>query len=250
MEVSAVQSLGIEESSATFEAANVEDDSESIARVWTIIQAPEGTLAAAQTRRPTFDLIPDASMRFEGTFDGFDAPGEYRVDVYALDSELNVSSVRQTTLVKGIVPSSVAGLVSNKDGPIEGATVSLMESGLPAQSTGPDGIYFYAGVAPGAYMLESSAPDHQSQTKSVSVTASTGAAVNFLMQSANGGGEGEGEGPCVGCCLSGGSASTSPFNMLGDGLVVLIAIGALVGQRGRWSANRLHRGTAWAPPRD
>ncbi len=220
--LSADQSLDIEDSSATFVAMDLQDEDAAIARVWTVVDPPEGTRAAAQAQRPTFDLIPDAANRFEATFDAFDAPGEYQVNVYALDGDLNVSDVRQTTVLKGLIPLSIVGLVSDEQGPIEGATVALIDSGIPTLSTNSDGIYAYTAVAEGDYMVEASASGFRSQRKPVSAAEATGAAINFLLLSS--GSEGEGEGGCA----SSGFGRFSPAARLGDALLLLITAGALV----------------------
>lgn len=181
--------------SLDFFAEGVMDDQGDIGRVWAIVtglDAPSDGLEGPVLSRPTFDFSP-AGARFEATFDEFRFLGEYRIDVYALDNNLNISRVQQTSVTKGIIPASIVGRVLDEAGAVQGATIELLGAATISIATDAAGLYQFVGIDDGAYTVRALAANYEPQERAAIMQGGAGKAVNFLLKKI-GEGEGEGEG--------------------------------------------------------
>ncbi|MBI2431576.1 MAG: SMP-30/gluconolactonase/LRE family protein, partial [Candidatus Hydrogenedentes bacterium] len=162
-----------EESSAALFADGVRDDLGAINRCWAVIRPPGGNILSFDKLvldLPTVELRPIAGDKgtnteyFEGTYDDFDRPGAYKVDVYALDGNLNVAEVSSTTVTKsGILAGALYCLVyhlaDTQRLPILNATV-MLDPGSQSNTEGEQGLYAFPVLADGSYTVEVTAPGY------------------------------------------------------------------------------------------
>ena len=90
-------------STATLSATNVTDpESDNIVRVWAVVRPPDFVITDSENPiqdLPSVDLSRiGATDNFTIDFDGFTSVGLYQITVYAMDSNLNVSSPSATTV--------------------------------------------------------------------------------------------------------------------------------------------------------
>jgi len=243
--VSPPQVLSEDQTAAAFFAGGVTDDRAAVARVWAVITPPGGVKAgdAALVDLPSFDLVPGDEDSYTGTFDGFEQPGEYEVDIYAMDGNLNISVVQRTTVTKaGILPGTVLCTVWDDDAsdhvPITNATVTVTPIGLSITEN-IEGVYTFADIPAGTYTILVVAPGYEDASRTATVASGAVVRVDFpIHQMSNGEGEGEsegeGEGPspgCIGPALTTGHSSTPSGGLRGDILVLSAVLTLLVSAR-------------------
>ncbi len=195
-EVSPSQELAEDETTATFFAKGVSDDQDAIARIWAVITPPsfqakrlnpladKGLLPLAFSgdksshlvvELPSFDLEPTGEGEFTADFDGFDEPGTYQVDIYALDGNLNLAPVSSTSVQKaGLLPAVLTCSVWDDDvaenTPILNATVSLDPGGLTVTDN-TEGLYTFAAVPADTYNVSVTASGYRSFSSSITLTS-------------------------------------------------------------------------------
>lgn len=232
-DVSPPRALGLSERVADFAAEGVIDDRGRIARVWAIVQRPADAKAfgaRAITALPTFDLLPTDDGTFESSYGDFDAPGEYAVNIHALDENLNVSAVRTTTVTKGIVPASITGLVFGPSGPVAGASVELVDVSAPVAADA-EGLFSFPALSNGEYTVRVTHPGYETEERIATIANGNGVAVNFEMSPIPGEGEGEGDGEGEGPVCA--AANAGPRSVaIGDMAVLCAVTLLLLRQRG------------------
>ncbi len=167
--ISPDQTIGIEDLNAEIVADGVDDDSASISRVWGVVTPPRNlinSLEEAVADLESFELIPEEDGSYTGEFRSFAAPGEYFVDTYALDSSLNLSQGRRTTVTKGtLIPGTLAvSVFSDEVVPIEGALVSFAgPTNLNIESDG-NGFAFALNLDPGTWTVTAEVDGYNPQS--------------------------------------------------------------------------------------
>ncbi len=245
-DVSPRQVLEGDDTAAQFSAEGVAQGRARIARVWAVItrhDLPEGNKQSSDdtvTDVVTCEFDPGDEDTFEGSYDEFDEPGEYQVDVYAMDASLNICEPQQTWVTKsGLVPGMIIGTVTDAvtEAPIAAAQVTI--SGLGMQTTTNDsGAYAFSGLPSDNYTVQVAADGYLSQTRTANVQEGEQTTLVFFMEPEGGEGEGEGENGSPGCF--GGVAGGLPSRGHGEapagdiilcGSLFLVLIGAA--HRGR-----------------
>lgn len=119
---------------------------------------------------------PDGDGVYEGTWDGFQVQGTYRVTVFARDEEgvfslPKATSVVQTvgpttgTVVSGTVRTSIGG---HEDLPVTNAQLTL-EGTAFTTTTDANGAFAFENVPAGDYTLTVTAPSFKTQSQGISV---------------------------------------------------------------------------------
>ncbi len=234
--VSPAQNLQAGTTAALY-AQDVTDDNVTISRVWAVIRSPAFLKAAATATvvdLPTVELLADDDGRYEGNYDAFALDGTYLVDVYALDDNLNLSEVSQTTVTKsnGFTGCTLTGVVMDADTEqgIANAEVVLSDYYNLSATANENGVYTFALLPPDDYTVEASAPNYQSQTKTVELGEGETKILNFALEPGSGNGQGQG----TGCAAVKGLPAGGPTpHARGDMLVAAALLVLLVLLRGR-----------------
>ena len=124
-----------------------------IARVWAVIRPPDFQPADPGNPvrdLPSVDLAPAGTQRYEAVYSGFFSPGAYQVSICALDSSLNMSVPKLTTVTVGSSAAKKAILVagSSRSDAALAASVEKVAAGayqaLRFQGYRDEDIYFIA----------------------------------------------------------------------------------------------------------
>lgn len=203
-EISPPQELEEDQTEASF-FAEVADDGETIARVWAIVIPPTGIPDAPTSEvldSMGFELEYVGEGRYEGVFDEFVESGEYTVDFFVLDGNLNISEVERTTIRKTALPGMLAGRVLNA-ATGEGLLLALVKlDGSKTTQTDAAGYYIYVDVIAGTHEVTASADGFKQMTKWKWIGAGDIAELDFELQ-LQGGGD---PGPNGGCNADGNSS--------------------------------------------
>jgi hypothetical protein len=216
------QVLGGDQNIAMFSLRQILDERPRLARVWAVVTRRPPADAAKEdepvTEVSSFEMTPEEDGSYSGDYDQFDEPGEYQIDVYAMDSGLNVSEPTQTWVTKSaLFPASLVGTVTDATtgGAIAGAEVAITEVIGMTVSTDASGAFVFAAVAPGSYHVRASANGYVSQAKPVTLTSGEMASLDFALTLTAVEGEGEGEGcGCFGAIS--GQSGGGPDGNAGD----------------------------------
>jgi DNA-binding beta-propeller fold protein YncE len=90
-------------------------DAGGIARVWAVIRPPDFQPADPGnpvSDLPSVDLVHAGSQHYEAVYSGFFSPGTYQVSICALDSNLNLSTPKLTSVIVGSSAAKKAILVA------------------------------------------------------------------------------------------------------------------------------------------
>lgn len=120
------------------------------------------------------------------------APGNYVVKVEAPDYQTAVSGILlapNTTATVNFVlspqPGSIIGVAKDANGnPLSGVVVTILQNNvvISTVTTGQDGSYTVAGLAPGSYTATVAAPAYQTNTQGIVVIPNNSVALDFTLQ--------------------------------------------------------------------
>lgn len=242
-EVSPDMTIGENETEAPFFAHGVADDVGNVVRAWCIVTWPTTLKGASNvvTARQTFELQDQGNGDFEGTYGNLMPAGEYVIDVYAMDSNMNAAPVDQVVVVKAgaILAGNIACLVrdAGTQDPILDASVAR-DPGNVSITFNVDGVYFFTGLPDGEYTITASAAGYLPETQTVELAggAIMDATFDLVRDGGEGEGEGEGEGKPEGTFVL--CSAPMPGEKGFNGSDVLLGLGlvlALLWRRGRRS---------------
>ncbi len=159
--------------------------------------------------------------------------GEYLIDVYVMDSNMNAEAVERIVLVKAgaVVAGSIVCTVLDAadQSPILDGAVSR-EPGNQTITFNVDGIYVFTAVTDDQYEVTASAPGYLDATQTVEVSGGEIASLVFELEpdpdAGNGGGNEKPEGSFALCSAStsGGRSSLWSDLMLVAGLIFLLFV--------------------------
>jgi len=240
-EVSPDMTLAEDETEAPFFARGVADEDGNIVRAWCVIQWPTAIVKTANntvTDRRTFELEDQGNGDYEATYDELMPAGEYLVDVYVMDSNMNAAPVDRIVLVKAgaVIAGSIVCTVrdASDQSPIVDGEVHR-DPGNQSVSFNVDGIYIFSAVNDDTYEITASAPGYLSAMQSVQVSGGEIADLVFdLARDPNGGGGGgggENEKPEGSFALCNASSVDGPGSLWSDLLLVAGLLAILLWRR-------------------
>jgi len=164
--------------SATIWAEDV-IDADGIKKVWAVITPPGFAHSSEDTPvldLPTIELSPLDNGRYEAAYDGFTNVGEYKITIFANDTERFTSLPQQTSVIQTVEVNpakTVSGRVSttmagHDDLSVINAIVSIEGTSYTAV-TNSSGIFTFQNVAPGSYTLNIDAPNCQPASRQITV---------------------------------------------------------------------------------
>ncbi len=180
------QIIAFDDPTVEFTLDGVFDDEGIVSLVRGVITPPGLGGAVGQeavTELPTVDLFIGENNEFRGSSSLFTQPGTYTIDIYALDTNLNISDIQRTTVTKAEFSASIGGFVLDRDtrAPVINAEILVRQDTRDIGTVRPEdtGAYVVLNLESGTYAISASAPGYVTQTQTRSYDAGELAPLNF-----------------------------------------------------------------------
>ncbi len=147
------------EMSARILVENVTTTADTMGRVWAVVTPPEhlSDQHSGSDDLPVFDLIRTGENRYEGVYTNFSTFGTYRMDIYAMDMDGNVSLSKETRVHQSAGPD-----IYEPDDSPEQAGLIVMNDATPQHHNfyepGDEDWVKFNGLSGASYTLKVSCP--------------------------------------------------------------------------------------------